>query len=1049
MRKSGSVYDSAPAKTRKAIDAYYASLREYAHQQAFHEGAVSVAFQTLLADAARTHQWTLIPQLSSKVSTSKAGRGGIRPDGTLKDNFNTVRGHWEAKDTNDDLDTEIKKKFAKGYPLTNIIFEDTRHGVLFQNGQKIQKYELQDKDQLADLLKQFFAYIEPHVEEFEHAVDEFKTRVPDLALGLKTKIEEAHATNRNFKVAFARFFQLCQTSLNPDITEPVVNDMLVQHLLTERLIREIFDNPEFIQRNVIAAEIEKVIAALTSKSFNRDTFLKSLDRFYIAIENAARTITDYADKQHFLNTVYERFFQGYSVNLADTMGIVYTPQPIVDFMCASVAEVLEKEFGKSLGDKDVYLLDPCTGTGNFIVNLIRRIPKKDLPRVYRDQLFANEVMLLPYYIAALNIEHAYYEQTGEYAPFEGLCFTDTLDLTDEAQTKLSFINATNAERVNKQRRSPITVIIGNPPWNVGQADENDNNKNRAYGPIDKRIRNTYVKDSSASLHTKLYDAYMKFFRWASDRLVGPEGIVAFVSNNGFLHGVGFDGFRAHLARDFTDVYHFNFKGNARTSGSRRKEEGGNVFNDQIRAGVGVTVLVRRNSKKPKTIRYHEVGNGWDAERKLGELQRYPTLGEVPWRHLERSSSGDWVLGELIEDDGSSIPLASKESRSASVPGKAKTVFKRYSLGVSTNRDRVAYSTSKHSLLRTVEAFVESYNAEVSRYARKRPAPDVDDFVDYTKVKWSQTLKVKLTRGTFAEFSESRVRQSLYRPFDKRWLYYDGTVNDRPGQFAEFLPLERDNQVLVISDLGFRASGFSALLTDLIPDLHLCAAVDAHQCFPFYVYDEDGTNRRENITDWARDQFHSRYKDKTITKWDIFHYVYGLLHHPGYRTKFAENLKRELPRIPFAPTPRDFRAFADAGNKLSKLHVGYESVEPYNLKWEETPGVPLSYRVEKMSFPRIRAKGKPSEIDRSRLKINDSLTLAGIPPETYDYRLGNRSALEWVIDQYQVERDDKGNITSDPNRDDDEQYIVNLVGRVVRVSVDTVRIVKSLPADFGA
>ncbi len=406
------------------IDAYYNTLDELAKQYATHEGAVSVAFQSLLADTARRHHWTLIPQLSAK---------GIRPDGTLKDPMGLVRGHWEAKDTDDDLDVEIGKKIQKGYPLGNIIFEDTRVAVLIQNKSEVMRVDLRDRQQLARLLEAFFAYVEPQIDSFEKAVNEFKERVPEIARHLKERIVDAHATNKKFKEAYASFIEMCRAALNPGIQQDAVDDMLVQHLLTERLIREIFDNPEFTRRNAIAAEIEKVIDALTSRSFDRHVFLKSLDRFYVAIENAARTITEWSDKQHFLNTVYERFFQGYSVKLADTMGIVYTPQPIVDFMCASVAEVLEKEFGRSLGDKDVNILDPCTGTGNFIVNLIRRIPKKDLKRVYTNQLFANEIMLLPYYIAALNIEHAYYEQTGEYEAFEGLCFVDTLDLAEARQ----------------------------------------------------------------------------------------------------------------------------------------------------------------------------------------------------------------------------------------------------------------------------------------------------------------------------------------------------------------------------------------------------------------------------------------------------------------------------------------------------------------------------------------------------------------------------------------------------------------------------------------
>ena len=471
------------------------------------------AFHALLAAAGKEHGWTLIAEHEKKVG----GAGGktIRPDGTFKDGMNLVRGYWEAKDTDDDLDREIEKKRKAGYPLTNIIFEDNATAILYQNGLRIQTVPMSDPARLADLVTTFFRHIEPEIQEFEIAVDEFKERVPDLAEGLKKKIDEAHKTNSAFRKAFADFFELCKTSLNPNLAQPAVDEMLIQHILTERLIREIFDNPEFVRRNVIAAEVEKVMLAMTSQSFDRNTYLKELDRFYIAIEHAARTMTDFSDKQHFLNTVYERFFQGYSTKLADTMGIVYTPQEIVDFMCASVAEVLEKEFGKHLWSDDVYIIDPCTGTGNFIVNLIRRMPKTKLPDVYKHRLFANEIMLLPYYIAALNIEHAYYEQTGTYESFEGLCFVDTLDLAEHAQSELGFMTAKNSERVDRQKRAPITVVVGNPPYNYRQVNENDNNKNRKYEILDRKITETYARDSTATNRNALGDAYIRFFRWAS------------------------------------------------------------------------------------------------------------------------------------------------------------------------------------------------------------------------------------------------------------------------------------------------------------------------------------------------------------------------------------------------------------------------------------------------------------------------------------------------------------------------------------------------------
>ncbi len=1009
----------------KAIVEYHETLRAYSDRHVTHEGALETAFQRLLSETARPHGWFLTPKRSLRVKGKH-----IIPDGTLLDLFNLPRGYWEAKDTDDDLGEEIAKKRAKGYPFSNTIFEDTRRGLLFQNGQLALDADLANPQAVADLLNGFYAYAEPDIEGFEQAVAEFQERVPELALALADKIKLAHQDNRKFQDAFANFFTLCQSALNPNISQSAVDEMLVQHLLTERLIRKIFDNPEFTRRNVIAAEVEKVIAALVSKTFNRDEFLKSLDQFYKAIESAARMLEDFSEKQHFLNTVYERFFQGYSVKVADTHGIVYTPQAIVDFMCASVAEVLQTEFGKTLGDKDVQILDPCTGTGNFIVNLLRRIPKKHLPRVYREQLFANEVMLLPYYIAALNIEHAYYELTGDYEAFEGLCFVDTLDMAEGAQAQMSFMTVENTARVERQKKAPITVIIGNPPYNVGQLNENDNNKNRKYEVVDRRIKTTYAKDSNATLNTKLYDPYVKFFRWAVDRLEGRDGIVCFVSNNSFVEQIAFDGMRKNLMNDFTDIYHLDLEGNVRENPTL-SGTAYNVFGIQV--GVGITIGVRLNSRSRRQLFFQRVDKSLRRAEKLAWLAQRAAISGTTWQSLSPDERQTWLIPKNSTAFGSFLRIGTKEAKQQG-EANPQTIFKTYSLGVSTNRDIVAYGFDRDAVTTQIQQFSDDYNAEVDRYNRKGSGEDIDSFLDCSKVKWSSTLKAHLQRGTYVMFDGAKIRNCLYRPFVRQHVYLDYLVVDRPGLSLQFYPsptAEHENRTIVVSDIGYRAKTPGTFITNGIPDLHLCASVDGHQCFPFYVYDEDGTNRRENVTDWALDQFRTHYENKKIGKWDVFFYVYGLLHHAGYREKFADNLKRELPRIPLAP---DFPAFSAAGQELARLHLDYEQLEPWPLVWLETPGVPLSYHVEKMKLAK----------DKKSLVVNAWLTLAGIPPETFDYRLGNRSAVDWVIDQYQISEDKRSGIRSDPNRPDDPEYIVRLVGQVVRVSIETVRIVEGLP-----
>ncbi len=1010
---------------KKAIDAYLASLAELRGKGGISELHLRTCFHNLLAFACKKVGWTLVPE-------QRLPNGRI-PDGTLRDEFLLPRGYWEAKDTADTLDVEIKKKIGEGYPLTNIIFEDTNRAVLYQDGQRKLDADLTLPQQVTDLLHQFTTHAEPDIEQFEQAVAEFKARIPELAQGVLGIIAKERAENKRFVAAFATFHELCKTALDPRISEAQIDEMLVQHLLTERLFRTVFDNPDFTNKNAIASEIETVIRALTSRTFNRTAFTKSLDRFYLAIEDTARGLQDFSEKQHFLNVVYERFFQGFSVKQADTMGIVYTPQEIVDFMCASVEEVLQREFGKSLSTPGVKILDPCVGTGNFIVNILRRIDRSKLKQKYAEDLFCNEIMLLPYYIASLNVEHEYYQLSGEYQPFEGICFTDTLELAEGKQMSFVF-SEENTERVQRETDAEITVILGNPPYNVGQQSENDNNKNRAYPVIDKRVRETYVKDSKATNRNALSDAYVKFFRWATDRLQGRDGIVCFVSNNGFIRGIAFDGFRKHLADDFTEIHHIDFKGNAHTNGERRQREGGNIFSDQIRVGVGITLLVRNSKSAARGIAYRAVDDYWRAEEKLKYLRSLSSLGSVGFGPLVPDIDNNWLTEGLQDDFAAFVAIGSKEGKAAR-DSAAQALFKTYGRGVATCRDDWAYDFDATKLSERMQAAIEFYNGEVDRWQRRvdRDAR-VDDFVAYNdkRLKWSRDLKLDLQRGHLAQYSNAKLRTALYRPFCKQVLFFDRILDEEVYVFPRMLPTpssEDENRILIVGCYDRR--DMSVLAAQWIADLNFYA--DPAQCFPFYTYNEDGTNRQENITDWALGQFREKYGEE-VGKWDIFHYVYALLHHPVYRERYAENLKRELPHIPLTVSPEDFPCYVEIGRKLADLHLNYETVEEYPLKWMENNDIPFSWRVDKMRLSK----------DKTTLVVNDSLTLAAIPPECFDYRLGNRSALEWVIDQYRVTTGKRSNITSDPNRQDDPEYIIRLIGRVVTVSVETVKLVKALP-----
>ena len=1012
--------------THKEIREYFAELRNLAQRGFRHEGAVAPAFAAVLRKAARPFGWALTEQYARKAANGRT----IRIDGALLDDFNLAHGYWEAKDSDDDLDLEIRKKLATGYPQDNILFQAPQRMVVIQQGQRVWDSPIAGPDLLIEGLQAFFTYRPPAYAGWQQAVEEFKTVVPDLAESLLGLIEGERQNNQAFREAFARFAALCRQAINPNIADEAVEEMLIQHLLTERIFRRVFDNQEFVARNVIAREIEQVVQALTSQRFSRGEFFRPLERFYTAIETTAATITDFSEKQGFLNTVYENFFQGFAVNVADTHGIVYTPQPIVEFMVRSVEALLDQEFGRSLAEEGVHVLDPFVGTGNFMLRVMRHLQEmgklSSLRHKYKEELHCNEVMLLPYYIAAMNIEHEYYELTRQYLPFEGICLVDTFELAEEEQ--LSFFAPENTQRVENQKKQDITVIIGNPPYNAGQINENDNNKNRTYATMDKRVRETYAKDSRATLKNSLYDPYVKAMRWAADR-IGEEGVVAFVTNNSFIDGMSFDGMRKHLAEDFDAIYILDLAGNVRKnpkfSGTTH-----NVFGIQV--GVSINLCVKRRDKADQTeIFYARVDEWWRKEEKYGYLDAKEQYRNIEWKAIRPDKRYTWLTEGLHAEFDTFIPMGTKEAKA----GKGEAVdvlFKSYSCGISTGRDAWAYNFNRSALTENIQGMIDCYNEQVFKWERQRDqGANVDDFVisDNYKISWSGDLKRELIKGKIGYFTEDKIRQSLYRPFTKSNLYFDRLMNNSVYLFPSIFPTpETEEENLVIWLKVGSAWPMFALAVNKIPNL---LPQSGSQCFPFYFYDKDGSNRRENITDWALAQFRKQYQDESISKWDIFHYVYGLLHHPQYRERYQANLKRDLPHIPFAP---DFRAFATAGARLAKIHVDYEQMPPHPLNIIETPGQPLNWQVEKMRLSK----------DKKSIRYNAFLTVEGIPEKAFAYQLGNRSALEWVLDQYRVKVDKRSGIVNDPNRPDDDQHIIKLLQKVIAVSLETVEIVEGLP-----
>ena len=1015
--------------THKPITTYYAELRQYANLGAQHEGAVRVAFQNLLQHYATLRGLTLICE---KTRTTPNGNH-IRIDGEIVTDFGLIFGHWEAKDLLDELRTEAQQKLTTGYPAKNIIFQTPHRAILYQNGALVLDLDITERQNLIHLLQTFFAYTEENLAEWDAAVDTFQDTIPELGAKLETLIRTERQHTPAFREAFAHFHQQCRDAINPNLAEAEVERMLAQHLMTERIFRTVFDNPDFTHRNIIAREIENVIRVLTQHALNRNQFFRELQPFYEAIEKTASTLTDVSQKQDFLNTLYQRFFQDFSVKDADRHGVVYTPQPIVDFMVNSVQHILKTHFGKSLADTGVHIIDPFVGTGNFIVRLMQDIPGIALDKKYKGELHCNEVMLLPYYIASMNIEHAYYEKMGRYEPFKHICFVDTFDtfgLMDAPNQTghFAFLTAENTLRVEEQRDTPMFVVIGNPPYNARQANENDNNKNRPHEAVDNRVRATYAAASTAQLKSKLYDPYVKGLRWASDK-IGPEGIIAFITNSSFIDGKMFDGLRQCLAEEFDILHILDLGGNIR----KGQPGDSNVFGIQV--GVSINFLVKTGQPREGRARilYTDEAAALPKERTFQFLTDCAHVGNVTWREIQPTARQVWLTEGLRPEFDTFIPMGTKAAKATKGDVKG-TIFNTFSLGVITARDAWAYHFKEAALRENMTRLIEFYNAEVGRWERRADRQlSVNDFVntDRRKIKWTDRLKAAVEKGTQVEFSPEKIRLSLYRPFTKSHLYFDRLMNQRVYVFPSIFPTpetEQENRVICVSGIA-STKPFQVLMADVMPNN---ALLQLTQCFPFYTYDEDGSNRRENITDWALSHFRTQYADDTITKWDIFHYNYAVLHHPDYRETYQVNLKHDLPHLPFAP---EFWRFVEIGRALADLHVNYEDFDVMP-KVVETP--PLNWRVEKMTLSK----------DKTSLRYNESLTVADIPPEVFDYRLGTRSALEWVIDRYRVKPDPNGSgIVADPNGAD-AQYIVRLVGQVMHVSVETVRLVGGLPPLFS-
>ncbi len=861
------------------------------------------------------------------------------------------------------------------------------------------------------------------------------------------------------KKAFEAFLNGIRTNLNPSISIKDAVEMLSQQLITKPVFDALFEHYKFTDSNPVSKSMESVLNVFDSAIKKEDA--DKLKDFYASVRMRVKGINNAEARQRVIKELYDRFFNVAFKKMAERLGIVYTPIEVVDFIVQSVEDVIKDEFGKSLSDKDVHILDPFTGTGTFIVRLLQSgiIKKGDLQRKFTSEIHANELVLLAYYIATINIEETYHElMGGDYVPFEGAILTDTFQLS-ENETQASFAAALPEihKRAQKQRDSKITVILSNPPYSAQQESANDNNQGISYNLLDRRIEETYAANSSASNKKNLYDSYIRAIRWASDRIEN-EGVIGFVTNGSFIDANNMDGLRKVLVRDFSKVYCFNLRGNQRTSGELSKQEGGKIFGSGSRTPVAITLLVKTKEHiGDAEVNYYDIGDYLSREQKIEIISNFKSVKRISWTKVKPNNEGDWIAQRSQEYQQYLAIGGDTEEKDCSI-------FQIRSLGIGSNRDAWVYNYSKESLLENVRRTTDYYNSQIEMLAK---LDHVDDKIASDKVgknpkeiKWSSSLIQNARRLKKAEFDSSKVRKSSYRPFVNCNLYFDGLMNHRVGQMPKLFPTKTTKNV-VISITGIGASKeFSSLATDIIPDLHM---QDSGQSFPLYYYEEynstdllhkdeepneDGYIRRESITDFALSKFKTDYKDEKITKEDIFYYVYGLLHSPTYRIKYQSDLKKMLPRIPLL---KNFWGYSKIGRQLADIHLNYESVKPHKLEEIISEKAPKKekdlYRVNEagMKFP----KNKKIE-DKTTILFNPYVSLKGVPLDAYDYVVNGKSAIEWIMERYRITTDlnSKGEgsgIVNDPNEwSDDPRYIIDLLKRVVAVSVETNKLVAQLP-----
>lgn len=859
-------------------------------------------------------------------------------------------------------------------------------------------------------------------------LEDWSKDVADIARRHIQGIEFILEQNPDSKSAFDKFLHSLQHNINESIDQSQAIEMLAQHLITLPIFDALFGEYSFVKNNPVSSAMEQIVEELSQFGFEKEQ--KELQPFYDSVRLRAEGIDNAQAKQKIIITLYDKFFSTGFKPTTERLGIVFTPVEVVDFIVKSVDVVLRKHFGKTLASENVHILDPFTGTGTFITRTLHylkslmdsgEITFDDILRKYTQELHANEIVLLSYYIAAINIEAVFDEINGDepYAPFEGIVLTDTFESTETEDTLDDSFFGTNDKRLKRQQEKPITAIIGNPPYSIGQNSQNDNNQNVSYPKLDTRLAETYVAKSNAGLTKGLYDSYVKAFRWASDRLTN-QGVIGFVTNGGYLNSNSTDGLRAGLYEDFNHLYIFNLRGNALGLGEIRKKEGGNVFGAGTRTSVAISILVKDGSDSHE-LYYHDIGDYLSQKEKLGIISRFGDVSNLDWQEIIPDENNDW----LNQRD----PNYQKYD---SLAGGSDSVFSSNAVGISTARDLWVYNFSKKNTEQNVKKLISNYNLELERLKsmpheeRKSLLNRNDNFI-----KWSVKLEDLILKSKKLQFSKDDIIESLYRPFTKKYLYYTNDVIERPGQW--YRKYGENNLVIMTTGKGV-SRGFSVLVTTLMPNLH---TMDTGQHFMRYDNEVDETSLFQN-----NDNMNQEFADKLgLNLDDTFAYVYGLLNSKEYQEKYANDLKKDLARIPIV---KNREKYVEIGYKLMDLHLNYEEVPVYDGA-EITPFVNPSYKVTKMRFVKKRDDNGKLVNDLSAIIFNSDITISNIPEKAYEYIVNGRSAIEWIIDQYQVKTDKKSGITDDPNDySDDEKYIFNLLLRIINVSVQTVDLINSLP-----